>query len=128
MLSDYQHSYRRLEQLFQQLQVKITDASITNAALKMDLAEIQQVQRQILSFQPPSTDAEAEDVGSQAVDNFQTRFQPIQTEVAKQLRLLETDLLFLQSARQAATAQQHKQRIDDRLTLLLRYCAAILAL
>ncbi|NJO81102.1 MAG: heterocyst frequency control protein PatD [Cyanobacteria bacterium RM1_2_2] len=124
MLSEYRQSYQRLEQLFQQLQIKLTDPAVINADLKADLAEVQQIQQQIISFQVQAADEEA----NEETSSLQAQSQPIQTEVTKQLRLLETDLLFLQSARQAATVQQHKQRIYDRLTLLLRYCAAILAL
>lgn len=122
MLSTYQQAYQRLEQLFQQLQVKTTNEAITSADLKPDLIEIQQIQQQVMVLQTESSNQEKEQ------DRIQSQFQPIQTEVTKQLRLLETDLLFLQTARQPAKSQQYKQRISERLTLLLRYCAAILAL
>lgn len=115
MSSIYQQAYQKLEHLFQQLQVKAIDEATTSADLKSDLAEIQQV----MTLQLESADQDS---------NFQSQFQPIQTEVTKQLRLLETDLLFLQTARQPAKAQECKQRISDRLTLLLSYCGAILAL
>lgn len=123
-LSSYQRAYQKLEQLFQQLQVKTTDETVTSADLKSELIEIQRIQQQIMAFQLEPSDQDTE----QGVANFQAQFQPIQTEVTKQLRLLETDLLFLQTARQPAKAQQHKQQIAERLALLQRYCAAILAL
>jgi hypothetical protein len=120
ILPTYQQAYQKLEQLFQQLQVKTTDTTVTNADLKSELVKIQQIQQQVMAFQFEPLEQEA--------INFQSQFQPIQTEVNKQLRLLETDLLFLQTARQPAKAQQYKQRISDRLALLIRYCEAILAL
>ncbi len=51
--------------------------------------------------------------------------QSVQTEMRKQMRLLQTDLLFLQSARQAATRQQRYQQIGDRLRLLADYCQGL---
>ncbi|MBE9028388.1 heterocyst frequency control protein PatD [filamentous cyanobacterium LEGE 11480] len=46
----------------------------------------------------------------------------IQVEINKQLRLLKTDCLFLQSAQQSTKRSQRLQQISDRLTLLQRYC------
>lgn len=117
-LQAYQQSYQRLEQLVRQLQVKAAHNAVTSTELKVDLLEIQQVQQQIVSLQLNFPDQQ------EAV----AQIQPIQTEITKQLRLLETDILFLQTARQSATVQQRKQQICNRLTLLLRYCAAILAM
>jgi predicted nucleic acid-binding protein len=122
ILPRYQQAYQKLEQLFQQLQMKTAVETVTSADLKSELSEIQQIQQQVAAFQLEPSDQETIDF------DFQAQFQPIQTEVTKQLRLLETDLLFLQTARQPAKAQHYKQRIADRLTLLQRYCAAILAL
>ncbi len=50
----------------------------------------------------------------------------IQVEINKQLRLLNTDSLFLRSAKQAITQAQRLQQMRDRLTLLERYCEMIL--
>ncbi|MBD2513725.1 heterocyst frequency control protein PatD [Nostoc sp. FACHB-973] len=54
------------------------------------------------------------------------RVQSYQTEMSKQLRLLEIDVMFFQGARQASTAQTRLQTISDRLTTLIQYCNAIL--
>jgi hypothetical protein len=54
------------------------------------------------------------------------RTQSYNTELHKQLRLLATDVLFLGSARQAATVQQRQAQLRDRLTILLRYCDILL--
>ena len=55
-----------------------------------------------------------------------SREQSYQTEMSKQLRLLEFDVMFFQGARQPATAQARLQTISDRLTTLMQYCEAIL--
>ena len=55
-----------------------------------------------------------------------TKLQSIQTEIAKQFRLLSTDVLFLKAARQPSTASQRQKQIGDRLTLLRQYCEVVL--
>ncbi|BAU41375.1 heterocyst frequency control protein PatD [Leptolyngbya sp. O-77] len=50
----------------------------------------------------------------------------LHTEMAKQLRLLSMDLLFLQTARQPETTRQRTEQMGDRLRLLMRYCDAVL--
>lgn len=50
----------------------------------------------------------------------------IQVEINKQLRLLKTDCLFLQSAKQIAKQQQRLSQIRDRLGMLEQYCAMAL--
>uniref|UniRef100_B8HYC3 Heterocyst frequency control protein PatD n=1 Tax=Cyanothece sp. (strain PCC 7425 / ATCC 29141) TaxID=395961 RepID=B8HYC3_CYAP4 len=57
----------------------------------------------------------------------QNRLHAINTELQKQLRLLETDLLFFQTAKQPPRIQQRRQLINDRLQLLSRYCDALLS-
>jgi len=64
----------------------------------------------------------------QADADFWAKAQPLQIEVNKQLRLLETDVIFLKAARQTATLHRRSQQIQTRVALLLRYCEAILAL
>ncbi|MBW4617272.1 MAG: heterocyst frequency control protein PatD [Desmonostoc vinosum HA7617-LM4] len=55
-----------------------------------------------------------------------SRVQSLRTEISKQLRLLEIDVMFFQGARQVSTAQARLQTIGDRLTTLMQYCDAIL--
>jgi hypothetical protein len=55
-----------------------------------------------------------------------SKVQSIQTEINKQLRLLETDILFLQAARQPTTVHQRQTQITDRLSILIQYCDAVL--
>jgi hypothetical protein len=52
--------------------------------------------------------------------------QSYQTEISKQLRLLEIDVIFLQGARQASTARHRLDAIGDRLRTLIEYSNAIL--
>jgi hypothetical protein len=55
------------------------------------------------------------------------RLQSLQVEIAKELRLLQMDLLFLQTAKQPQTVAHRKQQMQGRLATLLRYCAIVLA-
>jgi hypothetical protein len=50
----------------------------------------------------------------------------LHTEMAKQLRLLSMDMMFLQTARQPETVQRRMAQMGDRLRLLVRYCEAVL--
>lgn len=52
--------------------------------------------------------------------------QAFQIEMDKQVRLLGVDALFLQAARQSATAAQRQQQMRDRLAMLIRYCDGVL--
>lgn len=54
------------------------------------------------------------------------RINSYHTEISKQLRLLEMDMMFLQGAKQTTTAQTRLQAISDRLSTLIQYCHAIL--
>ncbi|GAX36010.1 heterocyst frequency control protein PatD [Nodularia sp. NIES-3585] len=55
-----------------------------------------------------------------------SRVQSYRTEMSKQLRLLEIDVMFFQGSRQASTAEERLKTIGDRLTTLIQYCEAIL--
>ncbi|MGD1875351.1 MAG: heterocyst frequency control protein PatD [Mastigocoleus sp.] len=55
----------------------------------------------------------------------QTNLQSYRTEMSKQIRLLEMDILFLKGARQEKTIQTRNQSISDRLNSLIRYCEAM---
>ncbi|MEA5618338.1 heterocyst frequency control protein PatD [Cronbergia sp. UHCC 0137] len=48
------------------------------------------------------------------------------TEISKQLRLLEVDVMFLQGAKQLATVQGRMRAIEERLGILMGYCGVVL--
>ncbi len=54
--------------------------------------------------------------------NSETGQQSVKTEIYRLLRLLDTDWLFWQSARDQIKAQARKQIISDRLNQLIQYC------
>jgi hypothetical protein len=51
-----------------------------------------------------------------------------QTEIHKELRLLTTDLMFLGVSRSKATVVSRLAGVKERITLLERYCEAVLSL
>ncbi|MGK7900520.1 MAG: heterocyst frequency control protein PatD [Hormoscilla sp.] len=51
-----------------------------------------------------------------------SRWQSIQTEIHKQMRLLTVDLTFLQASRQLSTREQRQKQIVSRLQTSIDYC------
>jgi hypothetical protein len=58
--------------------------------------------------------------------NEESRELSYQTEMGKQLRLLEVDMMYLQGAKQASTARTRLDAILQRLDTLIQYCDAVL--
>ena len=73
-------------------------------------------------FQEQIASVSAEEIDPQTV----SRWQSIQTETHKQMRLLLAEVQFLQASRQGATFQQRKGQIGDRLQTLIGYCNLLL--
>ena len=48
------------------------------------------------------------------------------TEISKQLRLLEIDVMFLQGAKQSLTFDKRLNQIIERLGIIKQYCLAVL--
>ena len=71
-------------------------------------------QRHIATAQAPET-----------LGTGSNRFQAIQTEVHKQMRLLALDMMFLRKAHSGAKQALRLQQIEQRLNLLQTYCGAI---
>jgi hypothetical protein len=102
--------YQALATLLKQLRADATTTQLDAPALRQRLALVQQLFGQEII---PLTDEDS-------------RVQSYRTEISKQLRLLEIDVMFFQGARQASTAQARLQTISDRLTILIQYCDAIM--
>ena len=54
-----------------------------------------------------------------------TRWQSLQTELYREFRLLDTDILFLISSRQTETRSQRLKSVRDRLERIVGYSTAI---
>ncbi|WP_066377822.1 MULTISPECIES: heterocyst frequency control protein PatD [unclassified Anabaena] len=103
--------YQALVNLLEQLRTDVSNSQVSTPELKQGVMSLQQVFSQ--EILPLATDANS-------------REQSYQTEISKQLRLLEVDVMFLQGARQSATSQARLKTISDRLSILIQYCHAIL--
>ena len=121
--------YQAFVTLLEQLRSDATTTQIVALDMRQRVASLQQFFRQQIV---PLADvgvgvgvgeASGREASLQAED---WRVQSYQTEMSKQLRLLEIDVMFLQGARQASTAQTRLQTISDRLIILIQYCNAIL--
>lgn len=109
-MSLYLDKYQEFATLLEQLRSDVTTTGVDVPILRQRLLQLQQwFVQQIVP-----------------ICDLDSRQQSYQTEMSKQLRLLEIDVIFLQGARQSATAQARIKTIGDRLTSLLQYCNAIL--
>lgn len=111
----HQQCYQEFRQLLQHSDELVAQGS-DGSALKSEILILQQFfQNQILILDTNVLSAELEQ-----------RVQSFQVEINKQLRLLNTDAMFLQVAKQAATTEQRRSQVRDRIATLMRYCEALL--
>jgi len=129
--------YQAFVTLLEQLRSDATTTQIVALDMRQRVASLQQFFRQQIvpladvgvgvgeasRREASGREASGREASLQAED---WRVQSYQTEMSKQLRLLEIDVMFLQGARQASTAQTRLQTISDRLIILIQYCNAIL--
>ena len=61
-------------------------------------------------------------------ESISKKVRSYQTEIHKELRLLATDVMFLAVSRSEATVESRLSALRERITLLERYCEAVLNL
>ncbi|MBD2099278.1 heterocyst frequency control protein PatD [Leptolyngbya sp. FACHB-261] len=117
MLPDpHRQSYLAFQERLDQLQTLVGKANPAPAQLLQVFLEAQQFfQVQVLGLDAEVLPLETEQ-----------QLRAYQTEIQRELRLLGTDLSFLQAARKPETVQQRQGQIQQRLATLSRYCKAIL--
>ncbi|MCP2729316.1 heterocyst frequency control protein PatD [Limnofasciculus baicalensis] len=109
--------YEQFQQAIEQLLSCTTASELDFAAIRNGFDQLKQLfQSQILSL---SQDGLAPESVS--------RWQSIQTEVHKQMRLLATDMIMLQAARNPATSAIRLAGICDRLNCLRQFCQVLLS-
>mgnify|MGYP000025958716 FL=1 len=54
--------------------------------------------------------------------DYVSRWQSLKTEIYKQIRLLENDLMLLQASRSPETAKLRQKGVCDRIGTLINYC------
>ena len=102
--------YQTLATLLEKVRSDTIANQVTAPELRKGVSLLQQVFRQEIVPLPDGS----------------SRVQSYRTEISKQLRLLEIDVMFFQGSRQASTAQGRLKTIGDRLSTLIQYCEAIL--
>lgn len=103
----YIEPYQQLQTTIANCQKILSTSAIEAAAIKIAVQAIEVCFRdRVLPLDAPSSES----------------LHSIQVEINKQLRLLKTDCLFLQSAQRPDTRHQRLQQITDRLKRLQSYC------
>lgn len=109
--------YETFKQSLEEVKDTLFQDTVDRGVLKEVVAKLQDYFRdQILVFDLTGLDPKAEQ-----------QIQAFHVEINKQLKLLSLDVTFLQSAKQPSTVEQRLNQASDRLTLLLRYCDALLS-
>ncbi|MGK7874305.1 MAG: heterocyst frequency control protein PatD [Xenococcaceae cyanobacterium] len=99
-----------------ELRDRATAPNLEAASLQENFKQVQQVfQGQIMILTSDGLDPA-----------IAPRWQSVQTELHRALRLLEMDIMFLCSSRQAATAGQRLASVSDRLEKIIGYCQLLL--
>jgi hypothetical protein len=110
--------YRAFANLLEELRNYTITAEFDAPELQQRIMSLREFyQQQILTLAPEET--ESQQWG---------KINSYRTEISKQLRLLEMDMMFLRGARQTTTAQTRLGAISDRLQTLIKYCDAILTM
>lgn len=112
----HRQRYQEFQQVLGQLRKIVTAPELEVTDLREHFQEVQQLfQNQIVSIS-------ADDIAP----DFVSRWQSFQTEIYKQMRLLETDMMLLQASRSSATSASRKVSVSDRLNTLIQYCQTLL--
>ena len=101
--------YQELATFLDEFRANVTAGKLNAGELRPHLAKLQAFFSQQIV---PLVDANS-------------REQSYKTEISKQLRLLEVDMMFLQGAKQLTTLQARLKTIEERIDTLIRYCQAI---
>ncbi|WP_446875968.1 heterocyst frequency control protein PatD [Phormidesmis sp. 146-33] len=110
--------YQEFSHALQALEALVNQPECDGAILKSEVLDIQK----FFQTQISSLDLEALDV------DVSQRSYAVQVEMDKQLRLLNMDVMFLQTARRSTTHDQRVQQIKERLKTLISYCQGLLTM
>jgi hypothetical protein len=102
--------YQELATFIDELRTNVTTDKLNTNQLRLNLTHLQTFFLQQII---PLVDANS-------------REQSYKTEISKQLRLLEVDIMFLQAARHSTTSQSRLKTIEERIDKLSGYCQAII--
>lgn len=117
MLSPLHHQYcQELLTALRQLQQTVNSVNTETRSRTQAFEQVQEVfQRQIANLTSDDLDPV-----------HPSRIQPYLTEMHRQMRLLQMDVMFLQASRNLTTTQQRQLTMSDRIKSLISYCEALL--
>lgn len=113
--SQSQH-YQEFQQALEQLRDRMASPDLGVATILEPFQQVKQLYYDRIASL--SADNVAPDLAS--------RWQSVQTEIYKQMRLLETDMMLLQASRSSATFNSRVSSVSDRLNTLIQYCQSLL--
>lgn len=114
----HRQHYQEFIQALEQMHKRAAATELDKVALQENFRDLQQL------FQSQVATLSADDV----VADYASRWQSIQTEIYKQMRLLGTDVMLLQASRSSATSLARQAGLCDRINTLIQYCQALLQL
>ena len=106
--------YQEFQQRLERFQALASQSDLQRSMLKLEALAVQKF------FQDQVRSLDLEELEAAAAHRSHT----YQVEMDKQLRLLNMDVMFLQTARQSATGVQRLRQVSDRVSTLIRYCGA----
>ncbi|ANV85400.1 hypothetical protein AWQ21_14170 [Picosynechococcus sp. PCC 7003] len=110
---------------YQQLKIHLQALATDLTHLQQEPGALVRQGQQFLSFWEIQL---APLTGEQLPEEIYSAWRSLHTELYRGLRLLNTDLIFLQGSRTPSTQSQKQQQIQARLTQLDQYCTEILKL
>ncbi|HEY9905887.1 MAG TPA: heterocyst frequency control protein PatD [Candidatus Sericytochromatia bacterium] len=116
--SSHRKPYQEFQQVLEQMLHSTAGIDFEKSVLRDKFQDLQQL------FQSQITSLNADDLECENI----FRWQSLQTEIYKQMRLLATDIMLFQASRSPATSLVRKDSISDRLKTLIQYCEALLQL
>jgi len=109
----YRNAYQRFLKTLYQLQRQLQEEA-NPVTLKSVFSELQQqFQEEIMSL-----------TGEELTGETLSRWQSSQTEVHRMMRLLQNDMMFLQTSQSSQTSQQRLARVRDRVGKLIHFATA----
>lgn len=108
------NSHRQCYQEFKQALEKLQE-TVSDGQENLDWAGIQRFfQERVASLTESGIDP-----------SLVSRWQSVQTEIHRQMRLLAVDMTFFQASRQLSTREQRQKQIVSRLQTLIGYCEVL---
>lgn len=108
----HQQSYTELTTALENLKAAIAGSNREPKVIEDCDRKVQQVyQDRIVTLTTESID-----------EAIASRWQSLQTEINRSLRLLQTDMIFLKASRQSQTTQQRLSACLTRIDQLMKYC------